>query len=238
MRLYHAKGSPHSASVRIALAEKELAFEAQVLDLAAFENLGTAFIKANSSGQVPVLEDGKCRITETFFILLYLDEQYPSPPLGGPDPRARYSVQKWGKYVETHIAPNLALLRWSGAQEGAAVPPPEALERLPEERRALWSRAARGFYDGEIATARQALERAADRIAADLADNDWLAGDDFTLADIAVYPHAARLADAGIALPRAVEAWLGRMRARPIVAADEANEQDLITMGPERGRWG
>lgn len=142
-----------------------------------------------------------------------------------------------GKYVEAHIAPNLALLRWSGGQEAATVPPPGARERLPEERRALWNHAARGFEQGEIATARQALERAAERIAAGLADSLWLAGDNFMLADIAVYLHVARLADAGIALPETIKAWLGRMRTRPSVAADGANEQDLITMGPERARW-
>ena len=117
-------------------------------------------------------------------------------------------------------------------------PPADALERLPPDRRALWMRAAQGFSADEVQAARAALEKAAARLSVDLAQHDWLAGPDFTLADIAVYPHAARFDAAGVALPAPAARWCERMAARPSVARDAAHDTELVTMGPERGRWG
>lgn len=238
MRLHHAPGSPHSASVRMALAEKGLDCELVEVDLTAFANLTPRFLALNAAGQVPVLEDGGCVIAEAFFILLYLEEAHPEPALGGADPQARYLVQRWGKYVETHIAPNLALVRWAERAGLRHLPRPALVERLPAERQALWHRAAAGFSESEVSDARTALAKAADRLADALGEHDWLAGPTLTLADIAVFPHAARLAANGIAPPNPVARWLERMAARPGAAADASQETQWVTMGPERGRWG
>jgi glutathione S-transferase len=231
--LYHGGPSGHSASVLIALAEKGLAFESRPLDLARFEQHQESFLAINPDGQVPVLEIDGHRLTETFFILLYLDECYPDPPLGGGDPRARYVAQKWGKYVETHLAPNLALIGWKPAG------PTRDFGQLTPERRLLWDKASAGFSDTEIAASRAAVAKAIDRVAEDLDDGAWLAGD-YGVADIAVYPHALRVRDLGFELPAPVAAWLDRMAARPNVqqAMGQAAECAPATMGPERGRWG
>jgi glutathione S-transferase len=237
--MHHGGPSGHSASLLVALAEKGLGYESRLVDLAAFRQHCEQFLAINPAGQLPVIDHDGRRLTETFFILLYLDERFPSPALGGSTPQARYAVQKWGKYVETHIAPNLAILAW--AKRGRL--PAEAaagLERLTPERRALWQQAAQGFATDEVEAAQAALVKAAERIAADLADAPWLAGENYSLADIAVFPHAARLAGLGIAVPDAVPEWLGRIAARPVVreALGEAGLIEVATMGPERGRWG
>lgn len=239
--LYHGGPAGHSASVLIALAEKGLDFESRPLDLASFEQHGEAFLAVNPSGQVPVLVEEGRRLTETFFILLYLDDLHPDPPLGGADARARYAVQKWGKYVETHIAPNLAILAW--AKEGAALDATTraAFARLTPERRALWQKAWDGFSDEEVETAQRAVAKAVGRVAEDLADSPWLAGRDFSLADIAVFPHVARIRQLGLEMPAPVAHWLDRVAARPRVreALGEAGlAMAVATMGPERGRWG
>lgn len=239
--LYHGGPSGHSASLLIALAEKGLAYKDHRLDLAAFAQHAPDFLAVNPAGQVPVLREGGRTLTETFFTLLYLDERYPDPPLGGADPEARYTVQKWGKYVETHIAPNLAIVDW--AMRGQA--PDEAaragFERLPPERRALWAQALQGFSAEEVQAARAALAKAADRIAEDLASTGWLAGDGWSLADIIVFPHAARFAALGLSVPATVADWLERVGQRSAVR-QALGEQSLVaaaaTMGPERGRWG
>ena len=239
MRLYHGGPSGHSASVLMALAEKGIEHEDHPVDLAAFEQHGEAFLAINPTGQVPVLEVDGRRLTETFFILLYLDERFPEPALGGADPRARYAVQKWGKYVETHIAPNLALVEWAmrGTLADGAI---AGLDRLPPERRALWAKAGAGLGSDEVETARAALAKAVGRIAEDLVGQPWLAGDAYSLADIIVFPHAARLAAAGIDVPAAVQDWLERVRARPHVreALGQGPGRSFVTMGPEKGRWG
>ncbi len=243
MRLYHAEGSPHSAAVRIALAEKGLVAQERAIDLRAFEQHRPEYLAVNPAGQVPVLEDGRCGITETLHILLYLEETCPDPALGGASPQARYQVLKWGKYVETHIAPNLAILLWSRRDPDAERLMGANFVELPQERRALWQAAAAGFPEEEIEQARLAIARAADRLAADLMTTDparpaWLAGGSFSLADIAVYPHAARFAAAGIETPAPVADWLRRMAERPSVASDARRDPIIATMGPERARWG
>jgi glutathione S-transferase len=239
--LFHGGPDGYSAAALIALAEKGLAFESHELDLAGFAQHEPGFLAINPAGQVPVLRDGDRTLTESFFILLYLDERYPEPPLGGADPQARYTVQKWGKYVETHIAPNLAIVDWDmrgrvpGATERAR------LAALAPERQALWAQALNGFSADEVQAARGALARAAGRIAEDLAGQDWLAGADWSLADIIVFPHAARFASLGLAVPSALADWLARARQRPAVGqvlGTGGSVPGVATMGPERGRWG
>jgi glutathione S-transferase len=240
LSLFHGGPQGHSAAALLALAEKGLECDSRRLDLAAFEQHGPAFLAINPEGQVPVLvHDGRI-LTEAFLILLYVEETWPDQPLGGDDPRARYQVQKWGKYVETHIAPNHAIAGWPPdkrvSDEARA-----GFARLPPERRALWEKAGTGFSDDERAAARAALVRAGARLAADLADGPWLAGDAFTLADIMVFPFAARFEEIGSAPSAAVEDWLERVRQRPTVR--EAFGEALFrciepTMGPEPGRWG
>ena len=113
MRLHYAPGSAHSASVRIALAEKGLEPELRRLNLVHFDQHATDFVALNRHGTVPMLEDGGQALIETFLILEYLEDTHPEPPLMGDDPRQRYLARKWGKYVETHIAPHLAIARWA-----------------------------------------------------------------------------------------------------------------------------
>lgn len=235
--LHHGGQTGHSAAVLIGLAEKRLRYDLHEIDLAAFGQFEPDFLELNPLGQVPVLEDDEGRLlTESFFILLWLDETYPEPALGGDTPRARYEAHKWGKYVETHIAPNLAVWRW--ARLGGEAPAAELIERLPRERRALWERAAAGFSAAEIERARLALLRAMERMGADIADGGWLAGEDYSLADIAVYPHIAQLAELGIEVPETIEEWLTRIAVRPAVREAAGELAAVATMGPEPQRWG
>jgi glutathione S-transferase len=239
--LHHGGRAGHSASVLIALAEKGLDYESRPIDLFAHEQHGGAFLAINRAGQVPVLEeDGKC-LTETFFILQYLDERYPDPPLMPADPKARYNAYKWGKYVETHIAPNLAIFGWAARGAKLDTSAQAGLARLTPERRLLWQQARDGFDDTLVETARAAIEKAIGRVAEELVQGPWLAGETYSIADIAAYPHVARARTLGFAVPEAGTAWLDRVGSRPRVLEALGRPDagpDIITMGPERGRWG
>ena len=238
MRLHYAPGSPHSASVRIALAEKGLEPEFNRLNLVHFDQHAPAFIAGNRHGTVPVLEDGDRLLIETFLILEYLEEVHPDPALLGHDPRQRYRARKWGKYVETHIAPHLAIARWAALHGKVPEHVVPGLANLHTARCELWLRARSGFSTDQLAFSAQTLRAAAGRVAADLRENEWLAGDRFTLADIAVYPHLAQFGTLGLAVDPAVDQWLRRVAARPSVQAIAADLFPLATMGPEPGRWG
>lgn len=233
LTLHHAPGCALSRAVRIGLAEKGLEHEVWTVDTDQFGQLDPAFMALNPAGQAPVLETERAALTEAFFILCYLDERFPDPPLGGADAAARYRVQVVGQLVERAIAPNLALLEW--AAEPGPTPSREALFRLPLERRALWERAVAGFSVAEITAADVGLARALDDCEAWLEKHPWLAGEDYSIADILLYPLADRL-DESMRGP-ALREWHTRVVARPAIAALEA-EPPVITMGPERGRWG
>lgn len=236
--LHYAPGSPHSAGVRIMLAEKAIEHELRKVDLITFEQHSHEYLAINCQGMVPALRDGGRVLFESFAILRYLDEIHPQPPLGGAHPRFDYIIDKWGKYLETHIAPQLAIVRWAalkGKVPESALP---GLDKLLPERAALWRRAIAGFGAEQIAASTRALVVAGERLAADLADGAWICGGDFTLADIALYPHLAQFGALGIPYPRALDDWLARVAARPSVSAIREDIFPLATMGPEPGRWG
>ncbi len=238
MRLHYAPGSAHSAAVRIVLAEKGLEPELHKLDMVHHEQHSPEYLAINCHGTVPLLEENGRKLFESFAILEYLDETHPEPLLIGDGPRQRYTARKWGKYVETHIAPHLAIVRWAALGGRMAASARTRLERLLPERAALWRRAVEGFGADQLKASTKAMLTAADRVAADLAGNEWLAGEHITLGDIAVYPHLAQFGTLGLAVPSVVEAWLRRIAERPSVQAIREDLFPVAVMGPEPGRWG
>ena len=230
--LHYAVGSPHSAAVRIALAEKGVAAEERRVDLARFAQHEPEFLALGSSGQVPVLEhDGRVTFG-SFAQMLALDEAHPAIALGGTDPPVRAQVREWGAFVDREIAPHLAIVRWqalSGRVPASAI---AGIERLPAPRRDLWREAATGFSAERVARAAQALLAAGKRIGAALEETEWLAGAELTLADIAAYPHLAQFPALGLPVDHAVTGWLERMAERPSVRPLREQLFPLATMGP------
>jgi hypothetical protein len=87
MRLIDASRCPYCARVRLALAEKGLAYEAVEIDL---RDRPAWLYDLNASGKVPVLDDGFV-LPESSVIMEYLDERYPEPALlpAGREERAQ-----------------------------------------------------------------------------------------------------------------------------------------------------
>jgi glutathione S-transferase len=231
--LHHAQGCALSQSVRMGLAEKGLERELHLFGDATFPQMEPGFLALNPSGQTPVLEADGLVLSEAFFILCWLDERFPEPPLGGADPAERYRILEIGQLVERAVAPNLALLEWAAAP-GTRLPP-EALVRLPRERQAWWNKALAGFSPADRAAAEAGLGRALAFCEQQLETHAWLAGVDFTIADILLFPLVARI-DAGMLGPALLE-WRGHVAGRP-AASVVASEDRTVTMGPERPRWG
>jgi glutathione S-transferase len=183
--------------VRIALAEKGIACEDVIVDLPGGVHRAAAFRALNPFGQVPVLEDGEVVIYESLAILEYLEERHPAPALLPADAagraRARQMMQASGDY----LAPPFK--RW--------------LARLftPREQ---WDVADQQRAREEIGAHLDVLETV-------LGDRGHLAGEAFTLADVAYAPlvcemGAVQLDDVLAARP-AVAKWVERLRARPSV---------------------
>jgi len=84
--LYDAARCPYCARVRIAFAEKGIAYEPVEIDLS---NRPAWLYEKNPAGRVPVLEEDTFLLPESIAIIEYLEERYPEPALLPADPAAR-----------------------------------------------------------------------------------------------------------------------------------------------------
>ncbi|MEQ1505491.1 MAG: glutathione S-transferase family protein [Myxococcota bacterium] len=78
MKLYTTLRSPYARKVRIVLAEKGIAYEPVVVDLAARTD---AFWAMAPIGKIPVLEVDGLVIPDSTTICEYLEDHHPTPPL-------------------------------------------------------------------------------------------------------------------------------------------------------------
>ncbi len=227
LELYHGLASTCSKKVRMCLEEKGLEWESHLLQLQKFEQFDPAYLKLNPNGVVPTLmHDGRV-VTDSTVIIEYLDDAFPEVPLKPIDPFPRAQMRLWEKwsddvgyaavYVPTWDKLSRPVAEKLGDEELEKV-----LERVPTaERRARWRLVARGtFSDEEFAGAYEKMERTFSRMEETLAQGPWLAGEGFSLGDIAMVPFIDRMLDlrADLVGPEgypAVHDWYKRMQARP-----------------------
>ena len=227
LELYHATHSTCSQKVRLCLAEKALEWRSHHVNLRAFEQLEPAFLALNPDAVVPVLvHDGRV-IRESLVINEYLEDVFPEPALRPADAFARARMREWTQYVAAeptwavktpsfnrNIRPEIAG-RYSDAELAAI-----AAKMPNKETAARWVRAVKeGFSEAELAAAVARLATTLDRMQEALAGSSWLAGEDYTLADVDMAPFVHRIAHIGEtamieARPRVAQ-WYETMRARP-----------------------
>jgi glutathione S-transferase len=228
LTLYHAWGSSASRRVRLCLAEKGLAYDGRLLNLAKMEHHSPEYLRINPNGVVPalILEDGRS-LHESGTICEYLDEVCPEPPLRPSDPYARALMRNWIRHVDAQIG-NLIVFNWvhSLAKVAARWSDAELAERLKhvpsKERQEAWLRAARKPYtEEERAEARRKLVTLMDAMEGMIGTGGWLVGDAYSIADIAVVPFVKRIdeeiAPEELQSPRhpRVAAWWAAIQARP-----------------------
>ena len=230
MVLYHSLRSTCSRKVRICLGEKGIEFESRVLDLKKFEHHSPGYLRLNPNGYVPTLVDGGRALIESSIINEYLDESYPQAPLRPADPYARLQMRIWTKFVDDVCLPAVVVPTWTEALAGSVAGKSDEelkliLDRIPlPERRARWYKIAReGYSEAEFREAYDKMALALDRMEQALSKTRWLAGDDYSLADINISPYVWRFREIDPVLldpvkrPR-VAVWFETMLARPAVA--------------------
>jgi glutathione S-transferase len=164
MKIYNSSVAPNPRRVRIFLAEKGIEVPYQEVDLAKAENRRPEFRKINPLATVPVLElDDGTHIAESVAICRYFEEVYPEPALLGVGAKQCAMVEMWQRRMEFVLLGPIA----------------DAF-RLQHE-----------FFKGRI---RQCPEYAAIRkedalerlqwLDSELADRRFIAGEQFTIADI------------------------------------------------------
>lgn len=165
-------------------------------------------------GKVPILLHGGRRLIETPSICRYLDAAFDGPALQPADPRRRARVDQWTGILAGYI--DQALVRRYLLE---FVSPKGANRAVREEA---------------VAAAQPGVARALGVLEGQLAEGDYLVGDDFSIADAIAAPmldYLESLPGSGAFFaetPRLV-AYVERLRARPAAA------RVLLALDSERG---
>jgi glutathione S-transferase len=197
IKLYHDVPSSNSDRVKIALAEKGLAWDGVTVSLAKQDQKRPEHLKRNPYGKIPVIDDDGKILFESCIINEYLDEKYPDPPLLPKDPFLRGRGRILVDYALNYLHEPYWTLRG------------EMLKKESERNAAVMEEKRR--------TLRQLL----DYLEEALGDQPYFFGD-FSLTDIAVIPRFLRMEAYGAmpapTLPK-LDRWLERMKERSSVQA-------------------
>jgi glutathione S-transferase len=243
LKLYHYWSSVCSQKVRLCLAEKGLDFESQHVNLFEFEHWDPAYVRLNPKGVVPTLvHDGRV-IIESNVIIEYLEDQYPSVRLRPREPYEQALMRTWIYNSEeiAHANVNTAshnprhAVRHKAKQHtreemqamAARCPNPVMAKRF-------LNRVEHGVPEEVENQAYAALDYLLNQMEDALATRSWLAGKEYSLADIAMAPFINRIEV--LKRPEMVQAarrprvadWWQRVRARP------ACEQAFSFQNPDR----
>jgi glutathione S-transferase len=202
MKLYDNAYAPSPRRVRMFLAEKGLEIPRVAIDIAAGENLQAAFLAVNPLGEVPVLElDDGTRLTESLAICRYIEALHPEPCLMGRTPLERARIEALALQLMFRVyVPSTHAFRhthkfWADKVQQVPAYGAQAREHVLAEWRRL---------DAHCATHR------------------YMAGDEFSYADIVAFttlefgkPSGIRLQPEQVHLAR----WHAEVAARPSARA-------------------
>ena len=202
LELYHNDMSVCAQKVRFALGEKALQWKSHHLNLRAGDQQKPDYIKLNPNAVVPTLVDGGTVIIESTVINEYIDDAYPEPRLRPVDAGPRARMRLWtkqldeGVHVATRIISNAIAFRHQKLALGS-----EALKALhdkipdPKKREESWENVTKGVDSRYFIGAVRRFEKLLADMEACLSETSWLAGNEFSLADIGYAPYIRRLQD-------------------------------------------
>lgn len=191
MRLYDFLPSGNGYKVRLTLRWLGTPFEYREVDVLKRESRTPSFLAMNPFGQIPVLQlDDGTFLRESTAICAYLAE---GTPLFPQDKLTRARILEWMGFEQTHIDGVISRARFRRMF-------PKAIPTREEE------------FDAWLAEGHDALRV----LEAHLGDREFLVGNGFTLADIALYAYTHVAADGGFDLARygALRAWFSRVQAQ------------------------
>lgn len=194
--------TPNGRKVSILLEELGLPYEVHAIDIGKNEQFSSDFLKIAPNNKIPAIVDdegpgGPISIFESGAILTYLAEKTGRfLPASGP---ARYKTLEWLNWQMGGLGPMLGQLGYFGVRASEKVP--HAIERFTTEADRLL-----GVMDRQ------------------LAQHEYLAGAEYSIADIASYAWTLAattlLKDTLAGKPEnrtAVHRWLATVGARPAV---------------------
>jgi glutathione S-transferase len=210
MKVYDIPGFPSPLRIRVVLAEKGLASQVEFvnIDLPGAEHKQPAFLAMNPAGTVPVLElDDGFYLSECTAITEYLDNLDGKPTLTGTTPKEKGIIHMMQKRADDQLIDAIGIY-FHHATDGLG----EGLKpyKNPEwTDRTVWGemhrdKAIKGmkYFDSVLKT------------------QPYVAGDQFSMADITVWAGLIFAGYAQINVPQectALIAWNAKVGERPSV---------------------
>ncbi len=227
LELYHNDMSVCAQKVRFALAEKGQAWTGHHLNLRAGDQQKPDYVKLNPMMVVPTLVHDGAVIVESTVIAEYVDDAFPGPPLKSADPRERAKMRLWTKQLDegVHAATGNISQAIAFRHQYAAMMTPaqfdEYVNKIPDPVRRNRTRenVSKGVDSPYFVDSLARYRRLLADIDAALENGPWLAGNDFSLADIGYAPYITRVDHLELRglyegrHPR-IHGWYDRLKAR------------------------
>ena len=241
IKLYHGTTSVCAIKVRLVLAEKNLEWDGEILNLQQGDQHRPGYLKLNPNGVIPTLVHDGNVIIESSIILSYLDDAFPDPPLMPAGPVLRARARLWMKRVDDTLHAAIGVVTFATANRKVLIrKTPDELaahfERIPDPayRERQRQSVEMGLAAPLVETAIRQYDKAVGQMESDLGETEFLAGDAWSLADAALIPYINRAEMLGLEglwrnRPN-VARWYAAMKARPTYAsciADELTDADL-----------
>jgi glutathione S-transferase len=169
LTLYWGSGSPFSWRVLLALEHKRLPYESHLLHFDKQEHQSPPMLKMNPRGRLPVLKDGDYVVFESVAVLYYLDVKYPQVPIFGVSPEEAGVIMRVICEFQTYAEPSLSRIV-----------------------NAIFSDEVAGALD-ELTDAMHVAGREARTIEGRLSKELWIVGEQYSAADMVIFPWIQQL---------------------------------------------
>lgn len=203
LTFYHTPLSVNSRRAWVALLEKNLPFEAMVLDLGG-DQFKPEFLSLNPFHHIPVLVDDGFAVIESLAILDYLEAKYPTPSLLATTPESLAAMRMVEMVTVNELVP--------------------AFNPLVKQMMGFGQES-----EDAIAQAKQKAGVVLKFYAEKLGNGPFFCGDQLTLADVVAGTFAPWFEQLG--LPMAdyptLQAWTSRLMDRPAWQTTQPTAGDL-----------
>lgn len=189
MKLYYHPISGHAHRARLFLSLIGADVEISEVDLAKGEHKTPEYLAMDRFGQVPLLADDGTIIADSNAIMIYAAKKFGRTDWLPEDAVGAARVQRWLSVAAGHIAFGPAAARMVTIFKA-------------------------GFNPQEVIDRSHTILKLID---AELADRVWIAANNPTIADVALYSYIARAPEGNVDLAgyANVRAWLERIEALP-----------------------
>ncbi|UCH74082.1 MAG: glutathione S-transferase family protein [Rhodospirillales bacterium] len=202
LTLYHYDRSTAAQRVRLLLEEKQLPWESVIVDTARgdVEELPEDYHRLNPKGLVPVIVNDGAGIAESLVILEYLEDALPEPSFRPLSPEARARMRLWMRKIDdgVHVASRtigvcLVNRHIYEAKSAGKIEKYYAEMRDEVRRTNDQINIAGGLDSPLLPDAVATFRRLFEEIDKTLAQGAWLAGETYSLADIALVVYVRRM---------------------------------------------